>query len=257
MTTKKNKFSLKRVALLLQRYFLENMNQEIMFWLIITIILTIFDHRNFVIIILFISGLISSVRLQKELLRGPNGMHYLLIPATHAEKVTATVILNTIYHFAMILLAYTIGNLLATLIYHLILKIQVPLNWDLFQVTTITFIDGIPQPTIQSVFWSLFGFFAFSQAIFMLGTLYFDKNALPKTIFSLIGLGFFLFLIQVILFKSIWEVKYLSNAIIPAMLMISDSTMPTYIKTIIDYGSYLLLPFLWIVSYFRLTEKQV
>lgn len=253
----KKQFNINRIGLLLQRYFLENINQEIMFWCILTFIFTVLDHRVFVIIVLFISGLIYSVRLQKELLRGPNGMHYLLIPATHAEKLTAAIILNTIYHFAMILLSYCLGNLLITLIYNVILKIQVPVNWDLFQVTNTVLVDGMLQASMHNVFWSLLGYFALSQAVFLVGTLYFEKHALPKTFIFLIGAGVFLVVIQLILFKSLWDVKYLSNAILPALIMFSDSTLPNFVKVGLNYGCYLLLPFLWVVGYYRLTEKQI
>jgi len=250
-------FSIKRVALMLIRYFFENMNREIMFWAIITLLFTILDHRNFVILVLFASGIISSVRLNKELLKGPNGMHYLLIPATHAEKLTANILLNTVYHFIMILISYSIGNLLISFIYHFILKMQIPVNWDLFQVTTPTLTDGFIQTSVQNVFWSILGYFALSQAVFMLGSLYFRQNAVPKTIFSIAGIGILLLIIQLFFFKTLWDVKYISNAIFPMFVMISDSNLPKLISTVIFSGSYLLLPFLWIVSYFRFTEKQI
>lgn len=253
----KNNFSIKRIGLLLQRYFLENFYQEIMFWSIITFLFIVIDHRNFVITVLFISGLISSIRLQHELLRGSNGMHYLLIPATHSEKIATTIFLNTLYHFGMILLSYTIGNLLIMFVYHTVLKIQIPVNWDIFELNSTTNVNGIIVATMQNVFWSILGYFALFQAVFMLGTLYFKKNALPQTILVIIGIFLFLFLIQLTLFKALWDVKYLSNAISPAVLMIKDGTLPEFIKIGLHYGSYILLPFIWIVSYFKLTEKEI
>ena len=111
METKKNTFSFKRLVLLLNRYFRENMNREVMFWSILTLIFTILDQRDFVILVLFLSGIYYSVLLNKEISKGVSGMHFLLIPATHAEKLTATILLNTIFHFGMTLLAYSIGNL--------------------------------------------------------------------------------------------------------------------------------------------------
>lgn len=250
-------FSFRRVILLIQRYLFENISRELMFWSIITLIFTVLDHRVFVIIVLFISGLIYSLRLHKELMRGPNGMHYLMIPATQTEKIVSNIILNTVYHFGMTLLAYSIGNLLVTFIYHVVLKIDIPVSWDLFQVSKAVYVDGFIETTQRNVFLQLFGIFAFFQAIFTLGSLYFKNNAVYKTVFSIIVVGFILFLFQVFLFKTIWDIKYLINAIFPMFVMISDSTIPAIIDNAITIGSYFLLPFLWIVSYYRLTEKQI
>jgi hypothetical protein len=251
------KINFKRILLLIQRYLLENISRELMFWSIIALIFTVLDHRVFVLFVLFSSGLIYSVRLQKDLLRGPNGMHYLMIPATQTEKIISNIFLNTFYHFSMTLLAYSIGNLLVTLTYHIILKLKIPVSWDLFQVSNTVYADGFMQVTHQNVFWQIFGIFAFSQAIFTLGTLYFKNNAVIKTVFSIVIIGMILFFIQIILFKTIWDIKHLSNAIFPMFVMISDSTIPAIADKAITVGSYLLLPLLWIVSYFRLTEKQV
>ncbi len=251
------KFNFKRLALLLQRHFLEDMTREIMFWSIITLIFTILDQRDFVIIVMFLSGIYYSVLLNKELSNVTSGMHYLMIPATHAEKLTATLVLNTIYHFGMTLLAYTIGNSLILLIYHVILKLQIPVNWDLFQVTNTYEVNGILMVSDQNVFWKIFGLFAFTQSVFILGSLYFKGSSVMKTLFSLLCFCGILFLIQIFLFKTVWNVKHLQNAILPVIIMINDSRIPAIIDKTILYGSYLLLPFIWLVSYFRLIEKQI
>ena len=251
------KFNFKRLLLLLQRYFLENWRREIMFWGILVLIFTILDQRDFVIIVLFLSGIYYSLRLHKELSNGISGMHFLLIPATHTEKLTATLILNTLYHFGMIVLTYSIGNLLIILIYHQILKLEVPVNWDLFQKTSNVEINGVYQISVQNVFWKIWGLFAFVQAVFTLGSLYFKRNTVIKTTFCIISFGVLLMLVQIILFKTIWEVKYMRNAIFPIIAMINDSTIPTLIDNAVKYGSLLMLPFLWFVSYFRLTEKEM
>ena len=250
-------FSIKRVGYLLRRYFLENLYREIMFWCIVTFTFTILDHRIFVLIVMFVSGLIYSIRLQKDLQKGSDSMHYLLIPATHSEKLASSIILNTFYHFGMTLISYSIGNLLVILTYHFILKMQVPVNWDLFQDTSIVVSNGFLQPLAKNVFWSVFGLFAFSQSLFMLGSLYFRKNVVSKTIFSILGFGFALFLLQLFIFKTFWDVKHLSNAIFPMFVVVTDFTIPNVFKTAFVIGSYLLVPFMWVVSYFRMIEKEV
>jgi hypothetical protein len=253
----KNSFNIGRISLLLKRYFLENMNREIMFWCMITFIFTMLDSRSFVIFVLFFSGLIYSIRLHNDLLKGTKGMHYLLIPATHSEKIAATIFLSTFYHFGMTIIAYSIGNLLITLTYHTILKMPVPVNWDLFTEASIVNVNGFIVPVMRNAFWSILGLFTFSQAVFILGSVYFNSNVIFKTILSVVGLGFVLFLIQVLIFKTIWDVKYLSNTILPMFVVITESTIPTVFKNAITIGSVLLIPFLWLVSYYRLSEKEI
>lgn len=252
----KNTISLRRIGLLLKRYFLENINREIMFWCMITFIFTVLNNRTFVLIVLFVSGLIYSIRLHKDLLKGTNSLHFLLIPATHTEKLTATIILNTFYHFGMTLVAYSIGNLLVTIIYHFILKMAVPVNWNLFQEATVINTNGVFLVDVKNVFWSILGLYTFSQALFMVGFLYFKNNVVFKTVFSIIGFGFILFFLQLFVFKTFWNVKHLTNAIFPMFVVITDFTIPDVFKNAFVYGSCLLIPFLWVVSYFRLTERE-
>ncbi len=257
METKNIKFSFTRLALLLNRYFRENMNREIMFWSIMILIFTILDQRDFVVFVLFLSGIYYSVLLNKEISNGVSGMGYFLIPATHVEKLTATILLNTIFHFGMILFAYSIGNLLITLIYHVILKLDIPVNWDLFQVTRQYEINGFIQVSIQNVFWNILGVFAFIQSVFLLGSLYFKGNTVMKTILSIFCFTGIIMLIQIVILKTLWDVKYMKNAILPMLVMINDSNIPELIQKSIVWGSFILLPFMWLISYFRLTEKQI
>lgn len=250
-------FSIARIGLLLRRYFFENLKREIMFWCMITFVFTVLDNRIFVLSVLFISGLIYSIRLHNDLLKGANSMHFLLIPATHAEKIAATIFLNTFFHFLMTLLAYSIGNLLVTLTYHYILKMPVPVNWDLFQETSIINVNGLLQPLVKNVFFSVFGLFAFTQALFLVGSLYFKNNIIPKTIFSVLGLVLGLFLLQLIIFKTFWNVKHITNALLPMLIVVNDFTIPTMFKTAFVAGSYLMVPYLWVVSYYRMCEREV
>ncbi|MDD3321348.1 MAG: hypothetical protein PHS59_07880 [Paludibacter sp.] len=253
----KNKVDFRQINLLIQRYMFENWSKEVLFWSIITLFFTVLDNRYFVIFVLFISGIIYSVRLHKELMNGTNGIHFMMIPATQTEKLISNIFLNTVYHFFMILFSYSIGNVLVILLYHVILKINVPVNWDLFQVTNNTFADGYILVSSRNVFWQIFGLFAFSQAIFTLGSLYFKNNIVAKTILSFIFIGFIFFMVQLILFKFLWDIKYLSNALFPILVMINDATLPPIVHKIITIGSYITLPYLWVVSYFRLKEKEV
>lgn len=250
------KNSLLTIWNLLQRYFVENKYQELMYWCVLTFIFTIMDHRLFVIAVLFISGIVYTHRLQTSFFKNENGRNLLLLPASTAEKLIASIIINTFFHFGMILLTYSLGNLLITTIYQLLLKIDVPVNWDLFHSTDTIMVNGVIQASEQNIFWQLLGFSSVSQAVLLAGSLFFERFSTLKTMVSVGVIFTFLALIQVILFKSLWDVRHLSNAILPAIIMLQNATLPPFVMLALEYGSFLLLPFIWIISYFRLTEKE-
>jgi len=250
-------FSIKRMSLLLKRYFVENSYRELMFWSIITLIFTVFDQRDFVKIILYISGLVFSVNLYKEFWNAPSGIHFFMIPATHLEKITVAVLLNTLYYFCMTLLAYFLGHMLIILVYHLVLKIQIPINWDLFEATKTIFMNGKTYVSVENEFWKILGNFAFIQALSMVGSLYFKNNATIKTIISMFGFAIILVIIQLLLMKMFLGDISLADSIVYLNIALNNPNVPTAIEYLIRFIGYLLIPFLWVVSYFRLTEKQV
>jgi hypothetical protein len=248
--------NIKSILLLLRRYFLENVYREIMFWSVIALLFTVLDQRDFVIMIMYIGSLVFSNHLYKELWNGHIGTHFLMIPATHLDKLITAIILNTVYYFIMMIISYVIGNLLIIFIYHTLLQIPIPVNWDLFIASYTYFDNGIMQVSQSNEFWRIFGTFATIQAFIMLGSLYFNRSYTLKTFFSLMTLFLVLLAIQIVFFKTIWDVKHISNAIYPVFIMINDSTIPLAITNSINIASYFLLPFLWVVCYYRLTERQ-
>lgn len=248
--------SLLRIWNLILRYFVENKYRELMYWCVLTFIFTIMDHRIFVIGVLFISGFIYTHRLKISTLQNENGRNFLLTPASATEKLIATILLNTFFHFGMILFTYAFGNLLITAIYQLLLKIDVPVNWDLFHTTNTMVVDGVIQASGHNVFWQLLGLSALSQAVLLAGALFFERYSTLKTLASIIATLGLLTVIQLILFKSLWDVRHLSNAILPTIIMLQNATLPPFVMLAFEYGSFLLLPFVWVISYFRLTEKE-
>ena len=253
----KTNFNIQRISLLLKRYFVENSYREIMFWSIIILVFTVFDQRDFVKIVLYISGLVFSVNLYKELWNAPSSIHFFMIPATQIEKITVAVLLNTLYFFVMTLLAYFLGHMLIILVYHLILKIQIHINWDLFEATKTIFMNGKTYVSINNEFWKILGNFAFIQALSMVGSLYFKNNSTLKTMISIFGIAIIIGITQLLLMKIFLGDISLADSIVYINIAINNPNVPTTIEYLIRFIGYLLIPFLWLVSYFRLTEKQV
>jgi len=249
-------FSFNRLSLLLKRFFIENQNREMMFWGILTIVFTLVHQTYSLKMILYITGFLFAGRLFKVFSFAPGGMHYLLIPATHAEKLTANILLSTFYFFIMTMVTYSIGNLLGTGIMNQVLGTSNPVSWDLFHAEAMHNYGHV-NVSSKNGFWDLVTSFATIQAIFMLGSLYFSRNAVGRTMFSLLGLGIVLSLIQLILIKIVFGTFSLTSDMVSMNIMISNSSIPSWIAMAFKTAGYLLIPFLWVVSYFRLTEKQI
>ena len=98
--------NINRLGLLLKRYFIENKQRELTFWGIATVVFMIMHQSQAVTMFLFIAGFIFASRTFKIFGFTPGGMHYLLIPATHLEKLVTNILLSTVYYFGMFLLTY-------------------------------------------------------------------------------------------------------------------------------------------------------
>lgn len=180
-----------------------------------------------------------------------------MIPATQAEKISTAIFLNTIYFFGMTLLSYLFGHMLIIFVYHQLLNIDVPISRDLFEASKTIFVNGKTYISIENEFWKIWGMFAFIQALTMVGSLYFKTNATIKTIVSLIITGIILALTQLFLMKLFLGNISFGDSLIYLNITFNNPEIPTSILVILNILSYLLIPFLWVVSYFRLTEKQV
>lgn len=249
-------FNFKRLGLLFQRYFVENKQREITFWGITIFVFMIFRGSSAAEMFLMISGLIFATNMFKIFAYTPGGMHYLLIPATHTEKIVSAIILSTIYYFCMFILAYTAGTWLGIELGNILFGLDKPLTFSFFQMDNISVVhngqmiqhDGLLKTFIR---------FIISQSMFLLGSLFFIRNAAAKTFLSIIAVSLVLIGIQLVLIKinfGTWNMNVQLN---------STLFVPNGIKLYNDYAwilkpiPYIMIPFLWLVSYFRLTEKQV
>ena len=90
----------------------------------------------------------------------------------------------------------------------------------------------------------------------MLGSLYFKRNALSRTFLSLIIFAVVLGLIEVFLLGVTFGTYQLSGQSFKFTFDSGENLFSGF-ETAGNIVKYLLIPFLWVVSYFRLTEKQV
>lgn len=247
------KFSFYRLGLLLKRFFIENKQSELTFWAISTVVFMLMYNPTAISFFIFISGFIFASRMYKIFGYTPGGMHYLLIPATHLEKLVSGILLSTVYFLSAIMVTYLIGNAVGPQIGNLLFDYPNEIHYQLFDVSSQIQIDGVPQSNPLA---SLFISFIVVQSVFLLGSIYFRKNAVGKTILSIILLSVILGTYEVTLIKLFFDTASFHNHNISinnaeALDMLKNWRV---VGEIIKYG---FAPFLWVVSYFRLTEKEV
>ena len=206
--------------------------------------------------LIIIAGVFYAARFFREIHSSGNGVAYFMIPATQLEKMTVGIVMTSFYYFAMIIIAYAAGNLLGTLFNNMLASMNFSvvgidifhhssLQWKLFVTDSAN-----PFANIGKSFFSLFLFFLLGQSVYLLGSTYFKNNQFLKTLLAtnIIQICLFiLFVIELVLFTGRTNV-IVENPSYDIGMMIGR---------IMRYTTCFLIPFFWVVSYFRLTEKQV
>ncbi|MDR3268645.1 MAG: hypothetical protein LBT83_06220 [Tannerella sp.] len=258
-------FDFNRAGLLIRRYFTERFHTELIYWGIFTIVLMLFRNNLPTIgALLFVAGAFFASRFSREIHSPTNRMNYFMIPATQLEKITVSIVITIVYYFGMFLITYVIGNLIGTGLTNLLAKVDflsstlnlfhpTELKWQLFEFfeQQVASFNGI-QHSMNALFIRLFfRVFLVTQSIFMLGGIYFKRNQTLKTVFALTVVGFaFLILLILELKLFVWDNNFSANK--EDLLYLWET-----FKIITNVFLYSLVPFLWITSYFRLTEKEV
>jgi hypothetical protein len=208
--------------------------------------------------LIIVAGAIFAARFFKEIHHSGNGVAYFMIPATQLEKLTVAILMTSFYYFAMMMITYIIGNLTGTLLNNMLASMDFfpvtifhhsSLQWKYFEgINLDLFTLQNANVNIQYT-GSFFVGFMLSQSLFLLGSIYFRKNHAFKTFLTIIGIQLLLVILISVELKLILgvtnidgnDVEHLGKALFyPVKIFIS------------------LLPlFFWLVSYFRLTEKQV
>lgn len=264
-----NTFNINRIGLLIQRYFIENSRRELLYWGIITFVFMFFRNNvGAIMTITYFLGIFFATRTIKEIHSKTNGINYFMIPASQLEKLTTALLLSIVYFFGMILIAYVAGNIIGTFLNNLLVKVpffstelglfvtQSSLNWELFnpQGNMWHYNDFMISSDGKNILiLNFFLSFVISQSIFLFGGIYFKNNAVLK-VFASIFLIVFAFVAL-----AIFELWVLNGFNFGSMEFGDDVSRDTIqiFDTVANIFMYLLIPFFWITSYFRLTEKEV
>jgi hypothetical protein len=246
-----------RLWLLINRYFIENKNKELIYWGILTLVFCLNHQAGSAKMIIYIMGFIFAAKQYKIFTYTPSGMHYLLIPATHLEKLISSILLSTVYFFGMALLTYSIGNIVGTNLLNIIFSQSTPLSWDMFSLSNTYPIGNNMHFAQVSPFVEMIIEFLTIQSIFLLGSIYFKGNAIAKTMLSIFAIILALGFIELSLLKVLFGGMSISGDLKSLNFSSDNSPALTVFGYIFKTIGYLLIPFLWVVTYFRLKEKQV
>jgi hypothetical protein len=247
-----------RLGLLLKRFFIENKQRELTFWGITTVVFTLMhlagsqEKSISVEMFLYISGFIFAARTFKIFNYTPGGMHYLLIPATHLEKLTTAILLSTFYYFVMVLITYSLGTIFGTTIGNFFFESNNPIVFALFNSIPDLYNNSHAPMSLLNKFI----LFAGIQSVFMLGSIYFKGNAVGKTFLAITAISIVLGIIELLLLRITFGTYHLGEQMIN-ISMVSEHGFLSALDTVSTVFAYALIPFFWIVSYFRLKEKQV
>ena len=258
-----NIFSLNRLGLLFQRYFIERFRTELIYWIImVTVFMFIRNSVPAMFGLILIAGVTYAARFFREIHSPGNGIAYFMIPATQLEKLTVGIVMTTFYYFAMMMITYIIGNLLGTFFNNALASMNInilfgftpfhdsPLQWNLFDITVEPWMNENWDGDKSLLCLLLFKLFLFGQSIYLLGSIYFKRNQFFATLLTTNIIEIILFILFVT------ELKLIFGCAINEPnhhLYVFGNT----VGSILRYIVWAIPPFFWVVSYFRLTEKQV
>jgi hypothetical protein len=229
---------------------------------------------------LFIAGCLYASVLFADLGSKTRGLNYLVVPASHLEKLLCSLFYGVIVFF----LCYTAIFYMIDVLMVKVINAIVYGHWVKNHTTGDVF---VPQK-VFNVFYQpehsrdpdvllyLLLFYFVLQAAFISGSVYFAKFSFIKTVISLLLIGLFIafFIGKVIApilppgsyYHGITSYQVLTYKNIPGdgVMIYSDAatdkliTLPEWIgDTLLFLLKYAFAPLLWLATYYRLKEKEI
>lgn len=211
---------------------------------------------------LFLTGCLFSSIQFNDLGDGPKGISYLLLPASIFEKLLSAILFSVVLYFiCYTAVYYIIDFIMVKLSNSMTAARYVQENKSGFHPQEIVNVFVSPFSSFNLFYYVLIFYFSI-QSIFLLGSVYFSKYSYIKTLVW----GLIVFLVLVF-----WEHKIV-DSFMPHGSFFKPFTvyrvfengkelmirLPEWFSSILLFlMMYTLPPILWIVTYFRLKEKEV
>ncbi len=196
-------------------------------------------------LLLMIGGAILSSLAFREIHDAQKGHLYLTLPSSLLEKLVSKLLLTTVGYIVVTILFFYLLSLLARL-----------LNLLVFDYASEIF-----NPFTTEV-WQLSRIYVIIQSFFLFAGVYFRKIAFLKLFFILfmisIILSLFAGLAGRIIFRNYGQ--FFRGFQVPGDFM-SSAALESFANTIANIATFIfywiMAPYFWILSYFRLKEKEV
>jgi hypothetical protein len=208
---------------------------------------------------LFAVGSFYASQYFRDLGSRARGINFLLVPASAFEKILCALLYTVVLFFIVFTSVFYLVDVLMVSAANSFLASDIPDHEkglvNVFEAASIPFDQ-------KSTLNALLIFFAI-QAAFLLGSVYFAKYSFIKTIISGFVVFFIVFCFVFFVYDMMPDGSY-TNGFLTSYIIKSNGkndylvSVPRWLGQLLHYLLvYGITPFLWIVTYFRLKEKQV
>jgi len=269
-------FSFRRFSLLVSKHWADNKKRYLLsvigfvllliVWFVFTILV---DAQNpmqqEIQIITFFFGLFGTGAFYasqyfRDLGSRAKGINFLLVPASAFEKILCSILFTIVIFFTVFTAAFYIVDFLMVTISNQFLPVHDPVRQrgviNVFRAFILPF-DGMSTLNVLLIFLAV-------QSIFLLGSVYFSKYSFIKTVISGFVVFFLLFCLIYLLYEQLMpQGGYVDGLFTSFRVSVNGNDdhlvkVPDWIGWLIHFMlMYAITPFLWVVSYYRLKEKQV
>jgi len=209
---------------------------------------------------LFAVGTFFASQYFRDLGSRAKGSNFLLVPASAFEKLLCGILYTVVLFFVVFMsIFYLVDFLMVNISNHLIATdgpTHKPVIINVFKIALLRFNT---DTTINFLL-----FFFSVQSVFMLGSVYFSKYSFIKTIISGFVGGFILFCFMYFFNEQLLPDGDYVKGFLTSYLVYIDGVhdrlvqVPSWIGEVFRFlVMYAIAPYLWIVTYYRLKEKQV
>ncbi len=209
---------------------------------------------------LFTVGSFYASQYFRELGSRSKGINFLLVPASAFEKILCSLLFTVILFFVVFTLSfYLVDIIMVWITRNFITDMPYPADQQgLLNVFEAAKIHVSPHTTVN-ILWIYFTI----QSVFLLGSVYFEKYSFIKTIIAGFVLFFILFCVVYFLYDMMPKGDYVNGILTSYVIKTKGKDdflvqLPDWFGQVLYYSfMYGTAPFLYIVTYVRLKEKQV
>jgi hypothetical protein len=188
------------------------------------------------------------------------GLNFLLVPASAFEKLLCSLLYTALLFLVVFLASFYLVDVLMVSIANAIPASVQPGD----KAVVVNVFDMTMLPFNKDMAFNYIFTFLSVQSAFLLGSVYFEKYSFIKTIIGVFILGFIILCLVFFFYEELLPPGHHIKGFLTSYLVREDGVndrliqIPGWIgKTLQFLLMYAIAPFLWIVTYYRLKEKQV